>query len=324
MNEFNLIRNYFETSSYQRRDVKVGIGDDAAITQIPDGQYLATTTDTLLESVHFLEGSAPNAIAHKSLAVNLSDLAAMGAEPAWINLSLSIPSADELWLSEFSNKIRELTEYFSIQLIGGDTVKGDLAITITAQGFVPPDSILTRSSAKPGDWIFVTGTLGDAAAGLDVLLGKLDVHDLTHKNALVNRHYYPTPRVLAGQTLRRLASSCIDISDGLLQDMQHVLNASNVGAVLNLDQLPISKALGKSIPHLEQALEYACTGGDDYELLFTVPEVHRVSVESAMASYNIPCTCIGQVTGAQGKLELRLNDEAYALSGKQSTGFQHF
>ncbi|MFC3122090.1 thiamine-phosphate kinase [Agaribacter flavus] len=324
MNEFSLIKQYFQTSDNQRKDVLIGIGDDAAITQIPEGQLLATTTDTLLESVHFLKESQPSAIAHKAMAVNLSDLAAMGAEPAWINLSLSIPKADEIWLRAFSDKIKELTEYFSVQLIGGDTVKGSLAITITAQGFVPSDSTLTRSSAKPGDWVFVTGTLGDASAGLDILLGKLEAADPTHKHALVNRHYFPTPRILAGQTLRRLASSCIDVSDGLLQDMQHIVEASGVGVILHLDRLPISRALGSTVPHLDQALGYACTGGDDYELLFTVPEVHRVSVESAMASYNIPCTCIGQVTGANGKVDLRLDDKEYELPETLQRGYQHF
>ncbi|MGQ8365056.1 thiamine-phosphate kinase [Glaciecola sp. 1036] len=322
MNEFSLIRDFFKSPSYSRKDVIVGIGDDAAVTQIPEGQYLVTTTDTLLESVHFLPGSSPEAIAHKSLATNLSDLAAMGAEPSWINLSLSIPEADEVWLDKFSNKLKQLCEYFSVQLIGGDTVKGKLAITITAQGFVPPDSILRRSGAQKGDWVFVTGTLGDAAAGLDVLTNKINIENQGHREFLINRHLFPTPRVLAGTALRRLATSCLDVSDGLLQDMQHIITASEAGVVIELDQLPISPALGTSIDNLDEALKYACTGGDDYELLFTVSEEHRVSIETAMASYNIPCTCIGQVTGAKERMELRLNGQAYELPSK--SGYNHF
>jgi thiamine-monophosphate kinase len=322
LNEFSLIRNYFTKPKFERKDVIIGVGDDGAVTMPPSGQYLVTTTDTLLDGVHFLPETSAKAIAHKAIAVNLSDLAAMGAEPAWINLSLSIPKVDETWLLEFSNEISRLTEYFSVQLIGGDTVKGKTAVTITAQGFVPPDSILTRKGAKAGDWLFVTGTLGDAAAGLAVLQQKLAVKSPEFAEYLINRHHFPTPRVLAGTTLRRIASSCIDVSDGLLQDLEHIVTGSEVGALVHLEKLPISEALGNSIQGLEHALSYACTGGDDYELLFTVPEEHRVSMEAAMASYNLPCTCIGQITGAQGKIDLRLNDEPFSFA--DAKGYQHF
>nr|WP_136250115.1 thiamine-phosphate kinase [Ningiella ruwaisensis] len=324
MNEFRLIRDYFTENSFSRKDVLIGVGDDAAITQVAQGQYLATTTDTLLEGVHFLKGTSPEAIAHKAIAVNLSDLAAMGAEPSWISLSLSLPAVDDEWLGAFSNKLKALTEYFSVQLIGGDTVKGQLSITITAQGFVPPESILTRSHAKPGDWIFVTGTLGDAAAGLALLKNELMIEDKAARDYLTDRHHYPTPRVLAGTTLRRIATSCIDISDGLLQDLEHIVSASEVGALLHLDKIPISKELGTHVNDLESALKLACTGGDDYELLFTVPEEHRVSMETAMSSYNLPVTCIGQVTGAQGKIDLRLNDSPFSFVSVSEKGYQHF
>ncbi|WP_371195767.1 thiamine-phosphate kinase [Glaciecola sp. SC05] len=324
MNEFALIRDYFTRPKFVRKDVILGVGDDAAITQVPQGQYLATTTDTLLEGVHFLPEASPEAIAHKAIAVNLSDLAAMGAEPAWINLSLSVEQVDQSWLSKFSTKINDLTQYFSIQLIGGDTVKGKTAVTITAQGFVPPESMLTRSGANPGDWLFLTGTVGDAAAGLAFLKGQLEIADASASDYLVNRHYFPTPRVLAGTTLRRLATSCIDISDGLLQDLEHIIEGSKVGAIVHLDKLPISQALGETIPDLEQALTYACTGGDDYELLFTIPEEHRVSMETAMANYHLPVTCIGQITGAQGKIDLRLNDQAFSFVAIEGKGYQHF
>lgn len=324
MNEFALIRDYFARPNFVRKDVILGVGDDAAITQVPQGQYLATTTDTLLEGVHFLPEASPEAIAHKAIAVNLSDLAAMGAEPAWINLSLSVERVDQQWLASFSEKINELTQYFSIQLIGGDTVKGKTAVTITAQGFVPADSMLTRSGAQPGDWLFLTGTVGDAAAGLAFLKKDITIDDKTAAEYLVKRHYFPTPRVLAGTTLRRLATSCIDVSDGLLQDLGHIVDGSSVGALVHLDKLPISEALGNTIKDLEQALTYACTGGDDYELLFSIPEEHRVSMETAMANYNLPVTCIGQITGAQGKIDLRLNDETFSFAAIKDKGFQHF
>lgn len=307
-----------------RKDVVIGIGDDAAITQVPENQLLVTTTDTLVESTHFLSGTSASAVAHKAFAVNLSDLAAMGAEPSWISLSLTLPSADDAWLRGFSQKMTELTEYYSVQLIGGDTVKGPLSITITAQGQVPPESVLTRDGAKNGDWIFVTGTLGDAGAGLDILQGKLKIDDVAARDYLVGRHRCPTPRVLAGTTLRRLASSCIDVSDGLLQDVQHIASASGTGVLLNLDKLPISEELGRNVEKLEQTLAYATQSGDDYELLFTVPEERRNKLQTALDSYSITHTCIGQMTGAVGKLDLRLNEEPYQIQADKALGYQHF
>ena len=302
----------------------LGIGDDAAVTKIPDGQYLVTTTDTILEGVHFLPSASADCVAHKSMATNLSDLAAMGAEPSWINLSLSMPDLDKQWLSEFSDTIHKMCEYYSVQLIGGDTVRGPLAVTITAQGFVPKDSYLTRAGAQKGDWLYVTGTLGDASAGLYVLKDKLACSDAKDRDYLASRHLKPQPRVLAGTALRRLASSCLDVSDGLLQDLQHILDASEVGAVINLDAIPLSSSLGNTVPDLEQALVHSCFGGDDYELLFTVSEEQRTSIETAMASYNVACTCIGQITGAVGKQELRLSEKSFSFPEDVVKGFQHF
>jgi thiamine-monophosphate kinase len=322
LNEFSLIEQYFAQTSFVRKDVVIGIGDDAAITQVPQNQCLATTTDTLISGVHFLESTSAQHVAHKAVAVNLSDLAAMGAEPSWLNLSLTLPSADEAWLSAFSEKMSELTEYFSVQLIGGDTTKGHLSITITAQGFVPHDSILTRSGAKNGDWIFVTGTLGDAGAGLDILLKKLTVDEVGARDYLVGRHRCPTPRVLAGTVIRRLASACIDVSDGLLQDVMHIAKASGTGVIIHLEKLPISEALGSHVTDLHQALAYATSAGDDYELLFTVPEEQRDAVQTALDSYSIAHTCIGQMTGANGKLDLKLNDEPFTFA--DTKGYTHF
>lgn len=320
MKEFDLIERFFKLGGHQRRDVIYGIGDDAAITQIPEKQNLATTTDTLVSGVHFLPDTPAEAVAYKAVAVNLSDLAAMGAEPAWISLSLSLPTTDEKWLESFSSGLFELSKYYSVQLIGGDTVRGDLAVTITAQGFVPNDSALTRSGAKPGDWIYVTGTLGDAGAGLEILKGELEANDEDAKY-LIHRHQYPSPRVLAGTALRRSASACIDISDGLLADIQHIVDASGCGALINVDKLPISDQLNRVVfPH--HAIDLALAAGDDYELIFTVAEDYKSIVETAFASFNVNATCIGQITGAVGKVDLRSNDEPFLHEGQR--GYEHF
>lgn len=323
MKEFDLIGNYFAKGGYVRKDVLLGIGDDAAVTKVPNGQCVVTTTDTLVEGVHFLADTPPEAIAHKAIAVNLSDLAAMGAEPAWISLSLSLPNIDEHWVKAFSEKIHSLSHYFSFQLIGGDTVQGPLSITITAQGFIPDNNQITRSGAEPNDWLLVTGCLGDAGVGLDILTDKVIVSNAEHASYLKNRHWFPTPRILAGTTLRRVATSCIDVSDGLIQDLNQVISRSEVGAIVHLDKLPISEALGKNIEDLTAALTYAATAGDDYELLFTVPEEQRVYIETALASYNIPVTCIGQITGATGKIDLRLDEQPFEFESKK-IGFEHF
>lgn len=323
MKEFDLIKNYFADGGFRRKDVLVGIGDDAAVTKVPQGQLLVSSTDTLLEGKHFLKGTAPDYIAHKAIACNLSDLASMGAEPAWINLSLSLPEVNQAWLAKFSAKIHELSEYFSFQLIGGDTIQGPLSISITAQGFVPEDNAILRSGAQSGDLIMVTGTLGDAGAGLDILLDKIQV-EASDAEYLKQRHWQPTPRILAGTTLRRVASACIDISDGLIQDLGHIAKQSGTGVILHLDKLPISEQLGNNIPDLMDALSYAATAGDDYELLFTVPEEHRVHIETSLASYNIDVTCIGQMTGAQGRFDIKLNDQAFDMSSFANNGFEHF
>ncbi|MDM7859779.1 thiamine-phosphate kinase [Alteromonas sp. ASW11-36] len=320
MKEFDLIDRFFKHGGHQRKDVLVGIGDDAALTKVASNQCLATTTDTLVSGVHFLPDTPPRAVAYKAVAANLSDLAAMGAEPAWISLSLSLPDTDESWLAEFTKGLYDLSQYFSVQLIGGDTVAGPLALTITAQGFVPEQSALTRSGAKPGDWIYVTGTVGDAGAGLDILKGDLAAAGES-ADYLIKRHQFPSPRVVAGTMLRRAASACIDISDGLLADLHHILEASECGAMLHVDRLPISEALTELVEE-QQCFQYGLTAGDDYELLFTIGEEYKSQVETAFSSFNIRATCIGQVTGVAGKTDLRLNDKPFKHSGKQ--GFEHF
>lgn len=320
LKEFNVIEKFFKAKSIQRKDVIIGIGDDGAITHIPQGQALVTTTDTLLSGVHFLADTPPHAIAQKAIAVNLSDLAAMGAEPAWISLSLSLPDIDENWLEAFSNGLQEHAVYYSVQLIGGDTVKGPLAITITAQGFVPFDQALTRSNAKPGDSVYVTGSLGDAGLGLHIAQKKCVLENQANQDFLLNRLNYPTPRLLVGTSLRRIASACIDISDGLVSDIKHVLKASQCGAILHVDKLPLSQALRESVSP-SQAIDYALSAGDDYELLFTVSEEQKGHLVTALASANVDATFIGQLNGSTDKLELRQGDKPFEYNAK---GYEHF
>ena len=319
MKEFDLIKQYFAQRGHVRKDVILGIGDDCAVTKVPDNQHLAVTTDTLISGVHFLTDAPARSVAYKAVAVNLSDLAACGAEPAWISLSLSLPSYDEAWIDEFVKGLYELTEYYSVQLIGGDTVTGPLALTITAQGFVPPDTELRRSNAKPGDWIYVTGNLGDAGAGLDILKGEIDASE-PHREYLINRHFYPTPRVLAGTSLRRTANTGIDVSDGLVADLRHILNASSCGATVHVDRLPVSPALFETVG-AQQAYRYALAAGDDYELVFTVNEEQRGNLETALANANVKATCIGQLNGHAGQLDLRLYDKKYELVNV--AGYEH-
>lgn len=320
MKEFNLIEDFFKAKSIQRKDVVIGIGDDGAVTQIPEGQSLVTTTDTLLCGVHFSADTPAHAIAQKAIAVNLSDLAAMGAEPAWISLSLSLPEVDQAWLQAFSDGLQEHGVYYSVQLIGGDTVRGPLAISITAQGFVPHGQALTRSQAKPGDLVYVTGSLGDAGLGLHLAQNPSQKVDPLNREFLLQRLHYPTPRLSVGTSLRRIASACIDLSDGLVSDIRHILKASECGATIHVDKLPLSKALTESVSK-EQAIHYALSAGDDYELLFTVSEEQKGHLETSLASANVHATWIGQLNGNAGKVELRQDDKAYEFSAK---GYQHF
>ncbi len=216
---------------------------------------IAISCDTLVENVHFLPDMPAQALGYKALAVNLSDLAAMGAEPAWMTLALTMPSVDETWLEQFSAGLFEAADYYGISLVGGDTTRGPRAINITVHGQVPEGKALTRSGARAGDWIYVTGSLGDSALGLDIIRGELKAR-AEHKEYLVNRHYHPSPRVLAGQSLRGLASSAIDLSDGLLSDIKHILKASAVGAVIEVDKLPLSQAMKDTVT-ADAALDYA-------------------------------------------------------------------
>ncbi|QDO83095.1 thiamine-phosphate kinase [Shewanella psychropiezotolerans] len=318
MKEFQLIEHFFNRRGQTRRDVELGIGDDCALVQVAPNKSIAISCDTLVENVHFYPDIPPQALGYKSLAVNLSDLASMGAEPAWMTLALTLPDVDETWLEQFSTGLFDAAEYYRVSLIGGDTTRGPRAISITINGLVPTGTALTRGGAKNGDWIYVTGTLGDSALGLDVIRGNRRV-DAEYNEYLINRHYYPTPRVLAGQALRNLASSAIDLSDGLASDILHVLKRSEVGAVIDVDLLPLSQAVKDSVSE-QEALSYALSGGEDYELLFTVPEAQKGALEMALAHACVEFTQVGQVTSDK-QLRLIRNGEPFNLT---NIGFEHF
>lgn len=318
MKEFELIKKYFTEQAVNRKDVMLGIGDDCAILTPSERQNIAVTTDTLVSGVHFPENTSPRAIGHKAIAVNLSDLAAMGAEPSWISVAVTLPKIDEQWVSELCAGIFELCEYYNVQLVGGDTTQGPLSITVTAQGFTPIDKHISRSGAKMGDWLYVTGEIGDAALALKHFYGELELsaEALEPTNERLN---FPKPRVLAGQALREYASAAIDLSDGLISDLEHICKASNVGVNIVLEDLPISNTLYDALGQ-EKAIELALTGGDDYELLFTVSEDNKVGMETALANLGITVTCIGQLN-ATGKITTTLNSKPSKIN---KHGFEHF
>lgn len=318
--EFDLIARYFDRFKSVRRDVQLGIGDDCALLTVAEKQLLAISTDTLVSGIHFLADIDPADLGYKALAVNLSDLAAMGADPAWLSLALTLPEVNEEWLKAFSDSLFEQMNYYGMQLIGGDTTRGPLSMTLTIHGLIPAGRALTRSGARIGDWIYVTGTLGDSAAGLAILQDRLQVSDQVAQDYLLARHLRPQPRVLQGQALRDLASSAIDLSDGLISDLQHVLKASECGARIELDELPMSQTL-TSNTDAEQALRWALTGGEDYELCFTVPEINRGALEVALSHLGADYTCIGQIGPQSEGMKFYRDQQEVELPW---SGYDHF
>ena len=316
MDEFELIRRYFSSRSKRRSDVHLGIGDDAALLTVPPGHELAVTTDSLLPGVHFPADLAADAVGHRALAANLSDLAAMGAEPAWVLLALTLPAADEGWLTGFGDGFFALAERYQVELVGGNVARGPLNITITAQGLVPTGHALTRRGARAGDLVFVTGHPGDAAAGLRLLQsGEADMEDVC-----VRRFAYPEPRVEAGAALRELASACIDISDGLLADLEHILEASGMGATILTARLPLSKRL-LQLHGMEGGQKLALTGGDDYELLFTAPPERQRAIEERFGKLACPVTCIGSIEAKAGLRCLEASGHGLKV---MELGYKHF
>ncbi|HEX5420769.1 MAG TPA: thiamine-phosphate kinase [Gammaproteobacteria bacterium] len=282
MTEFEIIDRYF-TRPCADADVLIGVGDDAALLGTRGGA-VAVTVDTLVEGVHFLAGTEPDALGHRLLAVNLSDLAAMGAEPRWCTLALTLPQADEAWLAAFTRGFFALAQRFGVSLVGGNLARGPLTATLQLMGLVAPSEALRRSGGTPGDDVYVTGTLGDGAAGLALLRGRREPQngsvpdergsasgeDARAAQYLEQRFLRPAPRVEIGLALRGLATAAIDLSDGLVADLGHLCRASGCGAAVEVEGIPTSAELGVLFAP-EEALAYALGGGDDYELCFAAP-----------------------------------------------------
>lgn len=313
--EFSIIQHYFQHLSPQREDVLLGIGDDCALLQAPEGYVIAVSTDTLVSGVHFFPDVDPYTLGYKSLAVNLSDLAAMGATPAWFSLAITMPEVDTDWLHPFSQGLSDLAAKHNIALVGGDTTSGPLSITIQVQGFVEQQQALKRNSAKVGDNIYVTGTLGDAGAALE-----LKLKGVTEPNSdtafLTQRLERPAPRVEIGQQLAGSANAAIDISDGLTADLSHILQLSNVGAMIEVESLPLSREL-LAITTQQHAEQLALFSGDDYELCFTVSEQHEGRIKVLLDER---CTKVGVITQQPG-LRYHRNGQPTDITGK---GYEHF
>ena len=316
-NEFSLINRYFKKLTAQQ-DVVVGIGDDAAILAPTEGHQLALATDSLVVSVHFPEQANAYQVATRSLCVNLSDMAAMGATPKWFTLALTLPQqlATSDWLQDFSQGLAEVANQYNVALVGGDTTAGPLTISITVAGELPVGEGLCRGGAKAGDSIYVSGTLGDGAASLLALTENPEMIS----ERLLQRFYFPQPQIALGEGLRNFASACIDISDGLVADLGHICKASDLGAAIKSDLLPIHSELKDN--QSNQVLEWALTGGDDYQLCFTIPESKQAAFEAWVKQANIPVTKIGNMTQLQHNQDAVLLDEQ-ALPAHFG-GYTHF
>jgi thiamine-monophosphate kinase len=328
--EFDLIEIIRARTAQPRGDVVLGIGDDAALLKPPPGQQLVACTDTLVAGVHFPQGAAAQDIGWKSLAVNLSDLAAMGATPAWAMLALTLPQPDRRFVEGFADGFAQLARTHALSLVGGDTTQGPLSITVSAFGFVPAvpgeelRRALLRSGARVGDAVFVTGTLGDAAAALDLIrdagLGTRDSMNEQARSELLKRLNRPEPRVAAGLALRGVASACIDVSDGLLADLGHVCEASGVGAIVEADALPLSSAM-LALFDAEQRRGFALAGGDDYELCFTasVDRADRIAADFARLGFG--AARVGRIVAEPG---VRVRDANGSTVEPPRRGWQHF
>lgn len=315
LGEFGLIARYFKRPVCR---AEIGVGDDCALLAVPPGEQLAVSTDMLVEGRHFLPTVSPQRLGHKALAVNLSDLAACGATPMAFTLALALPHVDEVFLAGFSQGLLALADTHGCELIGGDTTRGPLTISITVMGRIPSGLALLRSGARAGDDLYVSGTLGDARLALEVFRGQCSLPGEAFDTLRLAMEC-PTPRVALGQALRGIATSAIDLSDGLLGDLGHVLAASDVGAELAVDTIPRSTVLaGQPL-----ALQRQCTlaGGDDYELLFTAPTARSAAVEQAAMQAGVAVARIGRITTVQGVL---LRDAGGHAVENIWAGFDHF
>jgi len=328
--EFELIELIRARCALARKDVRLGIGDDAALLAPPAGQLLAVSTDTLVEGIHFPKHTPPDDLGWKALAVNLSDLAAVGAQPAWATLNLTLPRAEVRWVEAFAEGFAALAREHAIALIGGDTTQGPLSITVTVHGFVREDAALRRSAARAGDVVCVTGTLGDAAAGLRLLQGgqgRREQEQAVAQTAgdgqmrqLIARLNRPAPRIAQGLILAGRAHACIDVSDGLVADLRHVCHASGVGAQIDVDALPTSAALAALFDR-EARRALQLSGGDDYELCFTAPVANVDSLLADLARSGCAAVPVGRIVAGAG---VCVHDAAGIAIEIPRAGWQHF
>lgn len=313
--EFDLINRFFKNLNQQREDVVLGIGDDCAILQVPADKHLVVSTDTLVSGVHFPDHTSAYDIGYKSLAVNLSDLAAMGAEPAWATLCLTLPDENALWLEGFVKGFSELLNKHNMQLVGGDTTQGPLSISVHVTGFVDKTNVMRRDMAKLGELIYVTGTIGDAGVGLKQVLDNQYAHGFC-----VDRLNRPDPRNDFAIALATVSCCAIDISDGLLADLGHICEQSQCGAEILLNQIPSSSALKffyKNTPDMGQVL----TSGDDYELCFTIDEKYKDRLNEISRDKSTPISCIGKITGGDRVICLDENNHEVKIQAKS---YEHF
>ncbi len=315
MDEFSIIDVFFKSVSSNRSGlVKTGIGDDAAITMLPNGYELLVSTDTLVEGVHFLPDWPVKAIAYRALATNVSDIAAMAGRPCWCSLALTLPELDKIWLEEFSAGFCDALKTFNMDLIGGDITRGPLTITITIHGIVPVDKAIKRSGAKVDDAIFVTGALGAGAYGVSQL-GRLD-----YQSKVFDKLFFPAPKHHYADLLQTYATSAIDISDGLSADLSHILKASKVGAILYQDKLPVAEAVMDKVPDSEHT-DLALNSGDEYELCFRVRGEKKVNFIAEVENKKLCCYEVGKVTQ---DIQLLLMNTNHQTKPIVNNSFTHF
>ena len=319
--EFELIRRFFlrPRAAPAQSGVVLGIGDDAAVLALPPGTELVAAVDTIVAGRHFLEGTDARSIGHRALAVNLSDVAAMGATPAWATLALTLPSVDVAWLERFSAGFFDLADANSVALVGGDTTRGPLTVSVQIMGHVPCGTALRRDGARAGDLLAVTGTLGDAGAGLEFARSPPDSKIRIAALELVRRFEYPAPRVKFGLAARGVATAAMDLSDGLVADLPKLAAASGIAAHVAVERLPLSDALRAAAP-LDQAHAWALGAGDDYELLLAVPAMRYAELKAAAAQLNLRLTTIGEFHAGRG-VTWSLNGGDFAPAVR---GWDHF
>jgi thiamine-monophosphate kinase len=319
--EFSLIERYCTNIGVSHSATQIGVGDDAAVIQIPPGKELVISVDTMVEGVHFSSGTSASLIASKLIAVNLSDMAAMGAQPKWVTLALTLPSVDDLWLEQFANTLDSLARAYRVQLIGGDTTQGALTLSMQIMGLVNKGEAITRSNSNSGDDLYVSGPIGDAGLALAALQGQVSLSESALKT-LRKRLDTPTPQVALGLQLVGVATACIDISDGLFADLTHLAESSGVTAHLNLDRIPLSKEYNAYLDG-GGSLDIALTGGDDYQLGFTAPLTQRPRLIAIADELNISLARIGSVSKlTNSSVQMQYRGKPYSI--KFGAGYQHF